>query len=130
MSLPVDDAVSWLISCPLSSLCFSCVFLFVFLFYSETVPGLIWSGSVYLVTTAGFVEDQLMRDKEQQQLPEPNQSDIIGTNMDPNRDKIFARFDHLRTLGTYRCQDNVFEYELRFLLSGALPVFQIVNYKP
>ena len=27
-------------------------------FLSERVPGLIWYGSVYLVTTAGFVADQ------------------------------------------------------------------------
>ena len=35
-------------------------------FFSERVPGLIWFGSVYLVTTAGFAADQLMRDKQQQ----------------------------------------------------------------
>ena len=29
-------------------------------FFSERVPGLIWFGSVYLVTTAEFVADQLM----------------------------------------------------------------------
>ena len=28
--------------------------------FSERIPGLIWSGSTYLVTTAGFVADQLM----------------------------------------------------------------------
>ena len=34
-------------------------------FFSERAPGVIWFGSVYLVTTAGFVPDQLMRDKQQ-----------------------------------------------------------------
>ena len=29
-------------------------------FFSERVPGLIWFGSVYLVTTAVFLADQLM----------------------------------------------------------------------
>ena len=29
-----------------------------FMFFSERVLGLIWFGSVYLVTTAGFVADQ------------------------------------------------------------------------
>ena len=33
-------------SCPSFSVCFSC---------SSPIPGLIWFGSVYLVTTAGFV---------------------------------------------------------------------------
>ena len=38
-------------SCPSFSVCFPC---------SSPIPGLIWFGSVYLVTTAGFVADQLM----------------------------------------------------------------------
>ena len=29
-------------------------------FFSERVSGLIWFGSVYLVTMAGFIEDQLI----------------------------------------------------------------------
>ena len=33
-------------------------------------------------------------------------------------------------IGTYRRQDDVFGYELQFLLSGVLPVFQNLNYKP
>ena len=41
----------WLLSCPFSSVCFPCL---------PPIPGLIWFGSVYLVTTAGFVADQLM----------------------------------------------------------------------
>ena len=36
---------------------FSC--LFPCFLFSENVPGLIWFGSVYLVTTAGFVAGQL-----------------------------------------------------------------------
>ena len=40
-------------SCPSFSVCFPC---------SSPIPGLIWFGSVYLVTTAGFVADQLMRE--------------------------------------------------------------------
>ena len=43
-----DDVLCWLLSCPLSSVCFP-----------ENVLGLIWCGSVYLVTTTGFVADQL-----------------------------------------------------------------------
>ena len=31
---------------------------FLIRLFSELVPGLIWFGSVYLVTTAGFVADQ------------------------------------------------------------------------
>ena len=54
VSLPGDDVLCWLLSYPLPSVCFS---LF---FFSGRVPGLIWSGSVYLATTAGFVADQLM----------------------------------------------------------------------
>ena len=37
--------------CPSFSVCFPC---------SSPIPGLTWCGSVYLVTTAGFVADQLM----------------------------------------------------------------------
>ena len=33
-------------------------------------------------------------------------------------------------IGTYRRQNDVFGYELQFLLSGVLPVFQSLNYKP
>ena len=66
VSLPGNDAFCWLLSCPLlSSVCFSC-FFFSFLFSSETVPGLIWFGSVYLVTTTGFVADPFMWDTQQQ----------------------------------------------------------------
>ena len=46
-----DDVVCWLLSCPFSSVCFPCL---------SPIPCLIWFGSVYLVTTAGFVADQLM----------------------------------------------------------------------
>ena len=38
-------------SCPFSSVCFPCL---------PPIPGLIWFGSAYLVTTAGFVADQLI----------------------------------------------------------------------
>ena len=46
-----DDVLCWLLFCPFSSVCFPCL---------PPIPGLIWFGSVYLVTTAGFVADQLM----------------------------------------------------------------------
>ena len=46
-----DDVLCWLLSCLFSSVCFPCL---------RPIPGLIWFGSVYLVTTAGFVADQLM----------------------------------------------------------------------
>ena len=46
-----DEVLCWLLSCPLSSVCFPCL---------SPIPDLIWFGSVYLVTTAGFVADQLM----------------------------------------------------------------------
>ena len=36
---------TWLLSCPFSSVCFPCL---------SPISGLIWFGSVYLVTTAGF----------------------------------------------------------------------------
>ena len=39
------------LSCPFSSVCFPCL---------SPIPDLIWFGSVYLATTAGFVADQLM----------------------------------------------------------------------
>ena len=46
-----DDVVCWLLSCLFSSVCFPCL---------PPISGMIWLGSVYLVTTAGFVVDQLM----------------------------------------------------------------------
>ena len=46
-----DDVLCWLLSCPFAFVCFTCL---------SPIPGLIWFGSVYLVTTAGFVADQLM----------------------------------------------------------------------
>ena len=58
VSLPGDDVLCWLSSCPFSSVCLS-------FFLSERVPGLIWFGPIYLVTTTGFVSDQLMRDEQQ-----------------------------------------------------------------
>ena len=66
----------------LTLVCFYCLCVFVYVFYFiatmsfagyflvrpflsafhalSPIPGLIWFGSVYLVTTAGFVADQLM----------------------------------------------------------------------
>ena len=46
-----DGVLCWLLSCPFSSVCFPCL---------SPISGLIWFGSVYLVTTAGFVADQLI----------------------------------------------------------------------
>ena len=47
--------------CPLLAPFLSVSFCLLSLFFfSKHVPGLIWSGSVYLVTTAGFVADQSM----------------------------------------------------------------------
>ena len=46
-----DGVLCWLLPCPSFSVCFPCL---------SPTPGLIWFGSVYLVTTAGFVADQLM----------------------------------------------------------------------
>ena len=52
--LPGDDVFCWLVSCPFASVCFLCFFFF------GRVSGLIWFVSVDLVTTAGFVADQLI----------------------------------------------------------------------
>ena len=46
-----DDVLCWLLPCPSFYVCFPCL---------SPIPCLIWFGSVYLVTTAGFVADQLM----------------------------------------------------------------------
>ena len=46
--------------CPLLATFLSVVFCLLSRLYSEIVPGLIWFGSVYRVTTAGFVADHLM----------------------------------------------------------------------
>ena len=49
--------------CPLLATFLSVLFCVLSLLISERFSGLIWFGSVYLVTTAGFVADQLMCDK-------------------------------------------------------------------
>ena len=46
--------------CPLLPTFLSVLFCLLSLLVSERFSGLIWFGSVYLVTTAGFVADQLM----------------------------------------------------------------------
>ena len=51
------------------------------------------------------------------------------TNRDPNHDKTLARSNQPRTSETYRRQDYAFGYDLQFLLSGVLPIFQNLNYK-
>ena len=44
--------------------------------------------------------------------------------------QVPAEYNHSRSLeSTFRRQDGVFGYELQFLLSGVLPVFQNLNYK-
>ena len=59
-SLPGDDVLCRLLPRPLSSVCF------LFLFSNRVRPDLFWCNFPYLVTTAGFVADQLiMRDKQQ-----------------------------------------------------------------
>ena len=57
-----DDVLCWLLSCPFSYVYFPCL---------SPIPGLIWFGSAYLVTTVGFVADQLMWEKQQQQQQYP-----------------------------------------------------------
>ena len=54
-SLPGDDVLCRLLPRPLSSVCF----LFFF-FPTVFVPDLFWCNFLYLVTTAGFVADQLI----------------------------------------------------------------------
>ena len=46
--------------CPLLATFLSVLFCLLSLLIFERFSGLIWFGSVYLVTTAGFVADQLM----------------------------------------------------------------------
>ena len=46
--------------CPLLATILPVVFHLFSLLFSERILGLIWFGSVYLETTAGFVADQLM----------------------------------------------------------------------
>ena len=62
-SLPGDDVLCRLLPRPLPSVCFLpclCVlFCFVF-FLTVFVPDLFWCKFLYLVTTAGFVADQLI----------------------------------------------------------------------
>ena len=58
---------------------------------------------------------------------------VTQANRDPNRDKTLARSNQPRTSETYRRQDDVFGYELQFLVCEMLPVIQPViqylNYK-
>ena len=54
-SLPGDDVLCRLLPRPLPSVCF----LF-FSFPTVFVPNLFWCNLLYLVTTAGFVADQLI----------------------------------------------------------------------
>ena len=62
-SLPGDDVLCRLLPRPLPSVCFlPCLFvLFCFVFFPTVfVPDLFWCKFLYLVTTAGFVADQLI----------------------------------------------------------------------
>ena len=54
-SLPGDDVLCRLLSRPLPSVCF-----IFFSFPTVFVPNLFWCYFLYLVTTAGFVADQLI----------------------------------------------------------------------
>ena len=60
VSLPGDDVLFWLFFLSVSFCLLSLHF------FSDRVPGLGWFGSVYLETTAGFIADQFMEDKQQQ----------------------------------------------------------------
>ena len=61
-SLPGDDVLCRLLSRPLPSVCFlPCLLvLFCFVFPTVLAPNLFWCNFLYLVTTAGFVADQLI----------------------------------------------------------------------
>ena len=59
-SLPGDDALCRLLPRPLPSVCFFPVSYFVCFFPTVFVPDLFWCNFLYLVTTAGFVADQLI----------------------------------------------------------------------
>ena len=61
-SLPGDDVLCRLLPRPLPSVCFlPCLFvLFIYFFPIVFVPDLFWCNFLYLVTTAGFVADQLI----------------------------------------------------------------------
>ena len=56
-SLPGDDVLCKLLPRPLPSVCF---IFFLFYFPTVFVPNLFWCNFLYLVTTAGFVADQLI----------------------------------------------------------------------
>ena len=48
--------------CPVLATFLLVLLCLISLLISKRIPGMIWLGSVYLVTTAGFVADQLIRD--------------------------------------------------------------------
>ena len=60
--LPGDDVLCRLLLRPLTSVCFlPCLFVFFcFVFPTVFVPDLFWCNFLYLVTTGGFVADQLI----------------------------------------------------------------------
>ena len=90
-----EDVLCWLLSCPFSSLCSPCLF---------PISGLIWYGSVYLVTTAGFVADQLIRNK-QQQLRRSRCIQIFSLNNANCLEylKRLGYFKHIRSGAYQRC---------------------------
>ena len=60
-SLLGDDILCRLLLRPLPSACFlPCLFVLFCFFPTVFVPDLFWCNFLYLVTTAGFVEDQLI----------------------------------------------------------------------
>ena len=77
-----DHVLCWLLSCPFSSVCFPCL---------SPISALIWFGSVYLVTTAGFVADQLMRDN------------INNNNNNNNNNNTMFRTTHRRRTDVLWC---------------------------
>ena len=79
--------------CPLLATFLSVFFCLIFLFFlSERVPGLIWFGSIYLVTTTGFVSDQLMWDE--QQTPTNNRVDAVAITLAMTRARHYLQRFH------------------------------------
>ena len=67
-----DDVLCWLLPCPSFSVCFPCL---------SPIPGLIWFGSVYLVTHGWICSESVnVRKQQQQQYSDGLLPDIIMLN--------------------------------------------------